>query len=169
MVPSGSVARVQHADSPPSLRMTNARRLMHLAGVAYLASWCVPVAQTSGDLFGGTVWGWKAFLFAFSPALGNDMNSGLLLPTWMVVSALSNVLVVGAVVCDLRPSEPRLTRLGWALGAAFVTNTIWAVLPDSLPELRVGYFLWVAAFGLGAIAAFWRARSVWTGHATPAE
>lgn len=149
------------------IRGMSARRLMRLAGVLYVASWCLPAAETSGDLFRGTIWGWQAFLFALSPALGNDMDAGLLTIGWTIASALSNVLAVGAVACELRPSTPRLMSLGWALAAAFVINLVWALLPHMLHQLRVGYFLWVIAFGLGALAAFWRSRTSRTGMAAP--
>lgn len=64
--------------------MTGYRRLLLLAGAVYATSWCVPVAEVSGDLFRGTVWGWKALVFAVSPALGNDMDAGVLVNSWSV-------------------------------------------------------------------------------------
>ena len=134
------------------------RRLLYLAGVIYVASWCVPVAEVSGDLFRGTVWGWKAFLFAVSPALGNDMDAGLLTNAWTVASALSNVVVPAAVACEIWPSARRRRWLAWACGVAVALNVVWALWPDIRRELRVGYVLWVTAFVLGAVAAIWRVR-----------
>ena len=131
---------------------------MLLAGAAFAVSWFLPVAEVSGDLFRGTVWGWKAFLFAVSPALGNDLAAGWLFPTWMVASALSNLLVPAAVVFELRPSARAQVRLAWALGAAVGLDAVWAFLPDTRPELRIGYYLWLSAFVLAALATCWRIR-----------
>jgi hypothetical protein len=138
--------------------MTGHRLLLVLAGAVYATSWCVPVAEVSGDLFRGTVWGWKAFLFAVSPALGNDMDAGLLVNAWMVASALSNLLVPAVVACETWPTARRRRGLAWALGAAVAVNLVWWLWPDVRPELRVGYFLWVSSFAVGAIASIRRVR-----------
>jgi hypothetical protein len=116
------------------------------------------VAEVSGDLFRGTVWGWKAFLFAVSPALGNDMDAGLLVNVWMVASALSNLVVLAAAACEIWPSATRRRWVAWACVAAVALNVMWAAWPDVRRELRVGYVLWVSSFALGAFAAVWRAR-----------
>jgi hypothetical protein len=113
---------------------------MLLAGAAFAVSWFLPVAEVSGDLFRGTVWGWKAFLFAVSPALGNDLAAG-----WLF---------------ELRPSARAQVRLAWALGAAVGLDAVWAFLPDTRPELRIGYYLWLSAFVLAGLATGWRIRTV---------
>jgi hypothetical protein len=131
---------------------------MLLAGAAFAASWCLPVAEVSGDLFRGTVWGWKAFLFAVSPALGNDLGGGWLFPTWMVASALSNLLAPAVVGFEMRPSARAQVGLAWALGAGVALDAVWAILPSTRPELRLGYYLWLSAFVLAATAMCWRLR-----------
>lgn len=135
--------------------MTSARLLMLLAGVMYAASWCVPVATTSGELMGGDVWGWQAFLFTLmNPALGNTIDAGWLTRAWMVASALSNALVLVAIGLALRRSALSSRRLGWAFAAATLINAVWIAIPEARSELRLGYYLWFAAFALGAIGAF---------------
>jgi len=83
----------------------------------------------------------------------------------MVASALSNLLVPAAVACEIWPSARRHRWLAWALGAAVALNVVWFLWPDIRPELRVGYFLWVSSFAVGAFASITRVRrgaSLWS-------
>lgn len=132
---------------------TSARRLCALSGVLFALSWFLPAAYTKGELVGGRTWGWQAFLFAFSPVLGNDMGGGLLLVTWMVTSAVSNVLLLATLALVVWRSQAVSRGLVWSLAGATLVNAYWFVLPDMRPSLRVGYYLWFVAFVLGAIAA----------------
>ncbi len=131
----------------------NARRLGSLIAVTYAASWCVPVIETHGDLFSGRSWGWQAFLFALSPLFGNDMDAHPLQLVWMVSSALTNLVLAATIgLLVWRPARLR-PALAWVLvGAAFV-NAGWLLLPNMVRELRAGFYLWLCAFVLGAIAA----------------
>jgi hypothetical protein len=131
----------------------NARRLGALSCLLFVVSWFLPAAYTTGDLLGGRTWGWQAFLFAFSPVLGNDPEGSALLKSWMVTSAASNVLLCATLVLLAWRVQAVSRRLAWALGAATLVNAYWFVLPDVRPALRVGYYLWLLAFALGAAAA----------------
>lgn len=57
-----------------------------------------------------------------------------------------------------RSSARAQVGLAWVLGAAVALDAVWAILPDTRDELRVGYYLWLRAFVLAAIAACWRIR-----------
>ena len=140
------------------------RRLLGaLSGVLYLPAWFVTAAHTTGELVGGRSAGWQAFAFAISPIAGNDMGASLPLRIWMVASALSNaVLVVALVLVVWRPLAVNraMVRL---LALATLVNAYWLLLPEVRPDLRAGYYLWLAAFALAAVAARATVREVATG------
>ena len=46
--------------------------------------------------------------------------------------------------------------LAGSLAAATVLNAFWFVLPAMRTDLRVGYYLWLAAFAVGSGAAWSR-------------
>jgi hypothetical protein len=126
------------------------RYLLHLSLIAYAISWFAPVIEMSGDLFSGTSRGWQAFLFAISPVLGNGFDGGVFASVVMVTSALTNVLYVAALVrAYLRPATSHRLA-GWALVGAALVNTAWPTLFEMAADLRFGYYLWWAAFALGA-------------------
>ena len=139
------------------------RRLLGaLSGVLYLPAWFVTAAHTTGELVGGRSAGWQAFAFAISPIAGNDMGASLPLRIWMVASALSNaVLVVALVLVVWRPLAVNraMVRL---LALATLVNAYWLLLPEIRPDLRAGYYLWLAAFALAAVAARATVREVAT-------
>ena len=132
----------------------NGRHLGVVAGVLFVPAWFLTAAHTSGELIGGRSAGWQAFLFAISPLFGNDVAEGLLLRSWMITSALSNALLVftlGLVVW--RPAAVHRILAG-SQAAATVLNAYWIVLPSMRTDLRVGYYLWLAAFVVGTGAAW---------------
>ena len=140
------------------------RRLLGtLSVVLYVPAWFLTAAHTSGELVGGRSAGWQAFAFAISPIAGNDMGASLSLRTWMVASALSNaVLIVALVLVFWRPRAVNRAVVR-ALGGATLVNTFWLLLPEMRPDLRVGYFLWLASFALTAVAARATVREVAAG------
>lgn len=130
-----------------------ARRLGALAVFLYAVSWCVPVIETRGDLLSGRSWGWQAFLFAVSPLAGNDMDAHPLQLVWMVSSALTNLLPPVMIWLRFRRAQRLPSALAWALVGAALVNAGWMFLPTMLQDLRVGYYLWLSAFVVGAVAA----------------
>lgn len=143
------------------------RRLLGvLSGLLYLPAWFVTAAHTSGELVGGRSAGWQAFVFAISPIGGNDMGVGLPLRVWMVTSALSNAVLIVALVLVL--ARPRAVHRAMvpALALATLVNAYWWMLPDFRHDLRAGYYLWLAAFALGAGAAHAAVRDTVRGSPT---
>ena len=124
--------------------------------ILYAVSWCVPVIETHGDLLRGRSWGWQAFLFAVSPLFGNDMGGNPLQLAWMVSSALTNLLLLVTIWLLFWRPDRLPAALAWVLvGAAFV-NAGWMLLPTMSQDLRVGFYLWLCAFVVGAGAALLR-------------
>ena len=130
-----------------------ARRLAVLALLLYAVSWCVPVIETRGDLLSGRSWGWQAFLFAVSPLFGNDMDAHPLQIVWMVSSALTNLLLLVTVWLLFWRTQRLTSAVAWALVGAVLVNAGWMFLPTMMRDLRIGYYLWFAAFVVGAAAA----------------
>lgn len=134
-----------------------------LSGVLYVPAWFLTAAYTKGELVGGRSAGWQAFAFAISPIAGNDMGASLPLLIWMVASALSNaVFIVALVLVFWRPFAVNraVVRL---LAVATLVNAFWLLLPEIRPDLRVGYYLWLAAFAFAAVAARATVREVAAG------
>lgn len=121
--------------------------------LVYVPAWFLPAVRLPGESFGGgPTLGWEAFVLALRPILGDDVDIGVPLGVWMVSSAASNALLVVALalVC-WRPSSLN-RRLMWWLVAATAVNLYWACLPELLPDLRLGYYLWLSAFVLSVFA-----------------
>lgn len=129
------------------------RRLGALAAILYAVSWCVPVIETHGDLLRGRSWGWQAFLFAASPLFGNEMDGHPLQLAWMVSSALTNLVLVVALKLLFWRTDRLPSALAWVLVGAALVNAGWMLLPTMLQDLRVGFYLWLCAFVVGAAAA----------------
>ena len=134
------------------------RHLCAVTGLVYLPAWFLPAAHNSGELFRGDSEGWRAFVFAISPLFGNDLGGSLPLLLWMVTSALSNLLLVAALVLVCWRPRAVGRRLVWSLAAATAVNAYWYWLPEMRPDLRIGYYLWVCSFALGTMAASFTVR-----------
>ncbi len=95
------------------------------------------------------------------------MDAGLPLLVWMVASALSNGILVVALV--LVPWRPLAVHHAMVRSLAFATlvNAYWLLLPEIRPDLRAGYYLWLAAFALAAFAARATVRGVAAGTGAP--
>lgn len=135
------------------LRVTG-RRFGALAVLLYLPAWFLPTIRLPGESFGGgPTFGWEAFLLALRPGFGSDVGGSFPLRAWMVASALSNVvLVVACALLSWRPGSVTRALVG-SLAAATLINTYWFLIPDMRGDLRVGYYLWLAAYALGTLAA----------------
>jgi hypothetical protein len=117
---------------------------MGLAAIAFVASWFLPVIDE--------VLGWEAFRFALSPlvpfrqfgSLGEHAVPALL-------SALTNLMFVLLFTLWL---TGQMFRPGLFLRitiACFVLDLYWLVQAwrdQDLDSLRIGYYLWLAAFAL---------------------
>ncbi len=120
------------------------RTLVVVGTVMYVVSWFLPT-YSSGMFypFADTITGWQAFRIALS-AFGPPWYATVL----GVASALSNVVIVGALtlVFMARRSPPRFLRA--MLVASAVLNTHWFVLETYTyrSTLRIGYYLWASSF-----------------------
>jgi hypothetical protein len=121
------------------------RNLGWVAAACFLAGWFLPAAPE--------VPGWMAFRYAFAPVwpYGSAEPTSVEDAVPQVLSALTNVaflvmfvrLVIGKI---LRPGLYFRVAI-----ACFVLNLYWFVqlLRDgSLSDLRIGYYVWLAAFAL---------------------
>ena len=130
-----------------------ARRLVLVSAALFVASWCVPVAFNRGELIRGPVYGWQAFLFGISPVFGIAIDGGFFIGAWMVIGSLSNALLPVVWYRAWRGATKRAHALAWTATTIAMLNSGWMMLPDAAKDLRVGYYLWIAAFWLGAGAA----------------
>jgi hypothetical protein len=117
---------------------------MWLAAGAFVASWFLPVIEE--------VRGWEAFRFALSPlvpfrqfgSLGEHAVPG-------VLSALTNFMFVLLFVLWLTGQMFRPGLFVRIAIACFVLDLYWIVQAwrdGDLESLRIGYYLWLAAFAM---------------------
>jgi hypothetical protein len=134
--------------------MNRATALVVLASFVYALAWFLPVHHDGITLAQGGLPGWEALMVAFSP-LGEigTQNEWSLLP---VLSGLTNVwFLVSVAALTLWPFlSPR--RLGAGLLLATLVNGSW--LTNSPEYLRAGYYLWLTAFPLLAVACWSSSR-----------
>ncbi len=118
------------------------------AVLAFVGGWVLPVIDDHR--------GWQAFRVALSPVWPYE-NFGF--DAWYsaaltVASALTNVvflLVLAAVSLRLNVAARTLT---WILLGALLLDLHWLVRAGAqFTELGVGYYVWIAAFPLLALAA----------------
>jgi hypothetical protein len=139
--------------------MRRTRFWLVLACLIFLVAWFLPVVDGGTTLAKGGLPGWEALRFALSPIWdrGSDM-------TWWqgvisVLSGLTNVWLVLAVVLLLRREVRPRRVLVAGLFVAAVINAMWVVLFDGFGDLRIGYYLWTVSFVLLAAAAWSGMRS----------
>jgi hypothetical protein len=121
------------------------RILSWSAAACFVAAWFLPVASDMP--------GWMAFRYAFSPVwpYGSSVPGIIEDAIPQVLSALTNVVFV---VMFAQLAADKVTRAGlWfrVAIACFVLDLYWLVqmLRDgSAHELWIGYYVWLAAFGL---------------------
>ena len=124
--------------------------------IVFLAAWFLPVVNEPYHTPQPT-WlpGWDAFLVA----LGLNDNDATI---WSIASALTNGLMVAAIVWVVRSLRYHVPRYaGWLLAAAALLNLAWA-WPAGPPEerirLSVGYWLWSGTFFLASALLFLASR-----------
>lgn len=127
------------------------RNLGCLAAACFLAGWFLPAAAE--------VPGWMAFRYALSPLwpYGSSEPQGGEDAVPQVLSALTNVVFV-VMLTQLMANRVRRPGLFFRVAlACFVMNLYWFVqmLRDgSLHELWIGYYVWMVAFALLALAGW---------------
>ena len=129
-----------------------------VAAAVFLLSWFVPVIEGGATLADGVLPGWQAFRLAMAPIWSYEGLSGGdgLWDVISVASGLTNLLFVLGTACVLASGTRRGRRLALALVTATAVNGVWLTMPDAAGTLRVGYWLWLAAFALlatGAVAS----------------
>lgn len=120
--------------------------LAWLAAVAFLASWFLPVLDD--------VPGWMAFRYALAPLVPyrNAGNEAWEDNAIHVLSALTNVMFLVLFGLWLARQMFRPGMFVRLTLACLLINLYWLVVAlrdaQGLSELRVGYYLWLAAFVL---------------------
>ena len=116
---------------------------------------------TAPTLAQGGVPGWEAFRLALSPFWpyqGSGGGRGVL-DVLGALSALTNVwLIWAAVVLAARRERLRPVAL-WGLALSVPLNAIWFVFMDDRAGFRIGYYAWLGAFMVLAVAASSLARA----------
>ena len=124
-----------------------------VAGVVFVISHFLP-AYGDGS-------GFACFEFCWNVLWGRDTErfSG----SWFYYSgfAISNVLFIGMVLALFATKKSRKVRSVISL-VFFLHVLSWLVLhifqqPPQLPEIKVGYYVWLIAYGLLVAAQVWKA------------
>jgi len=132
------------------------RNLAWLAGACFVAGWFLPAAPE--------VPGWMAFRYALAPVwpYGSGSAEGIEDVVPQVLSALTNVafIVLFGLLFLGRVKHPGLFfRVALA---CFVLNLYWfvqTVRDGTVHDLRIGYYVWLVAFGLMMLIGWIRMRS----------
>jgi hypothetical protein len=77
-----------------------------------------------------------------------------------VLSASTNLVMLGSPWAVLRRTRAALRVLGWACAACFLINAQWWAFDMGGALLRIGYWLWSCAFLAIAIGALRLGRRV---------
>lgn len=117
------------------------RTLVLVGTVMYVLAWFVPV---DNNLDSSAVPGWEAFSLALSLWPGDPWYTGV----HVVASALSNLVLVGALAFVLVARRTPSRLLTGILIACAVLNTQWFILSGDRESLRIGYYLWAISFFL---------------------
>jgi hypothetical protein len=128
-----------------------ARILVLAASVAYLLGWVLPVIDDYR--------GWQAFRVAFSPVWPFEQFRIAFGWLWVlsVASAATNLLFLALAALLVRGRRPRLVL--YAAAGATLLNLHWPIsMGPERDQLQSGYFIWVCAFALLALAAFLETR-----------
>lgn len=134
-------------------------RTLVLAGtVMYLVAWFVPVEAHLDTLANGVLPGWQAFLVAVWP-FGNGWSDPWYFRALYFASALSNVILIGAVALDLIARRRPARWFRWVLIALALLNTHWFLLFEDRRDLRIGYYLWAISFFVIAAGVVLEARA----------
>jgi hypothetical protein len=128
-----------------------ARLLVLAAFIAYALGWVLPVVDDYR--------GWQAFRVAFSPVWPFEQFRIAFGPLWVlsVFSAATNLLFLALVALLWVRRWPRSVL--YAAAGATLLNLHWPIsMGAERSQLQSGYFVWVSAFALLALAAFLQTR-----------
>lgn len=134
------------------------RRLLRAGWLVYAVAFFLPVARYGitlgqGDFHEGLLPGFQAFLVAIT---GDGGVVGIL-------SALTNLVMLTTFLTFRRISDAGRDRV-WLLTALMLVATIlnlwWLFEVDPVSELYVGYYAWLASFGIAGTGLAMRARAL---------
>lgn len=139
--------------------MEKEKRPALFALLLFAAAWFLPVEADAARISDGILPGFQAFLVALGPVTLHRFNELDLITVrelLTALSALSNLLMLYALAVVLgwpRIHFPTPKRLSTVLLVAFIINAQW-IWPrgDEYLDLQIGYWAWVASFGLAAMA-----------------
>lgn len=132
--------------------MKTPRKLGLVAVVLYVVSHFLP-AYGDGS-------GFACFEYCWNNLLGRDTQ--ILSGGWFYYSglAIANVLFIGLVVALFVTKKGRRLR-SVASAVLFLHVLSWLVLhilqqPPQVTEIKIGYYLWLMAYGLLVVAHLWK-------------
>ena len=129
------------------------RNLALAATVVFIVSYFLPAFEEMSGL--------DCFGYCWNTLLGHD--AAILSGGWFYYSGfvLSNILFIGLVVALLVTKKRR--RLGSVVSiVCFLQVLSWLVLfiisgkPSQIAAIKVGYYVWLIAYGLLVAACFWK-------------
>jgi hypothetical protein len=135
--------------------MKTSRRLGLIAIVVFVISYFLP-AYGDGS-------GFACFGVCWDTLLGHD--AGIFTGGWFYYSgfATSNILFIGLVVTLFVTKKSR--RLRSVISVVFFSHVLsWLVLhafqqPSHITEIKIGYYVWLLAYGLLVAAHLWKEPS----------
>ena len=131
----------------------------YAALLLFATAWFLPIEAGAARISDGILPGYQAFMVALTPVSLHRFNELDLITVrelLTALSALSNLLMLYALAIVLgwpRIHFPTPKRLSTVLLVAFIINAQW-IWPrgDEYLDLQIGYWAWVASFGLAAMA-----------------
>ena len=139
---------------------TTSTLLVAIGAAAWMIAWFVPAAsldssQSGDSMFkssadGRPFYGFHAFLWA-AQILPEAIGRGELDVAVLGATSATNFVMLAALM--LHRFVPWARALGFAVLVCALLNTTWLFLcePDMVAAYRVGYYLWLASFGLAGL------------------
>ncbi len=128
-------------------------RLLKASWAAFGMAFLLPVVDggvtlVQPDLGEGLLPGFQAIRFALEEG------------GWYAISALTNVFMVATMWHVTTLGRMPAAFLGVAVFGSALLNALWLTEYGAFTDLRVGYYLWWASFGLASAALLIRARAL---------
>jgi hypothetical protein len=129
-------------------------RLLKASWVGFAVSFLLPVVEHGITLFKpdlgeGLLPGFQAIRFALEEG------------GWYAMTALTNAVMLTAMWRASRLGRGPVLLLGLAALASTVLNgVVWLAEPGAVSDLRPGYYLWLASFGVASTGLLMRARAL---------
>ena len=150
-----ALGEVEHVSSEyRKVRSLSWLRLLKASWAAFAVAFLLPVADGGitllhPDLGEGLLPGFQAIRVALEEG------------GWSTFSALTNALMLATMWRVSALGRMPISVLGMAVLASAFLNGWWLTEMNPISDLRVGYFLWWASFGLASAALLVRARALW--------